>query len=155
MNRHIRSHKRRRRENTSHICTLCSLNFLHKIELNDRAREQHMGEDTSAAQTENNNGAHLLSEPLLTPSNEEKPVEPLFRGTFSQLSAGCIAVFISDEHMTDLNNLYIQSFFGIFILLIFAVMQVLSQLLPMKNNSHLWVNSFHWHKVGHHLPNVQ
>ena len=53
-----------------------------------------MGEVSSAAQPENNNGAHLFNEPLLNPSNRENPDEPIFRGSFSQLFVCRIAALI-------------------------------------------------------------
>ena len=72
-----------KREITSHMCTLCFLESLQKSELDVHVRRQHMGEDTSAAQPEQNNCTHLFSVPLLTASEREKPDEPLFRGRLS------------------------------------------------------------------------
>ena len=108
----VRSHERRLRENTSHKSTLCSLEFLQKSELNYHVRKQHMGEGTSAAQPKNNSGAHLFSEPQLTPSNRKKPDELIFGGTFSQLSGGRIAALISEEHRAALKNMCMRFFFG-------------------------------------------
>ena len=71
-----------------------------------------MGEGTSAAQPENNNGVHLFNEPLLTRSQGEKPDKPLFRGPLSQLSTSRIAAVISEEPIPALNNLYNQFFFN-------------------------------------------
>ena len=70
-----------------------------------------MGEGTSAAQPENNNGAHLFNEPLLNPSNRENPDEPIFRGSFSQLFVCRIAALISEEHIAAVNNMCMRSFF--------------------------------------------
>ena len=70
-----------------------------------------MGEGTSAAHLEINNGAHLFNEPLLTSSEREKPDEPIFRGLFKQLSAGHIAALISEEHIAAVNNMCMRSFF--------------------------------------------
>ena len=70
-----------------------------------------MGEDMSAAQRENNNGTHLFSVPLLTRSERDKPEEPLFRGTLSQLSTSRIAAITSEESIPALNNLYNKFFF--------------------------------------------
>ena len=105
MNRHVRSHERRRRDNASHKCTLCSMEFLHQNELRHHARRQHAGEGTSTVQSENNNGAQLVCEPLLTSSVGENAAKPSFQSTFSQLSIGRIAALFSETHITALSNL--------------------------------------------------
>ena len=71
-----------------------------------------MGESTSLARPENNNGIHLFNEPLLTRSKREKPDEPIARGPFSQVSTSRIAALISEENITALNNMCLQSFLG-------------------------------------------
>ena len=105
MNRHVRSHERRRRDNASYMCTLCSMEFLHQNELRHHARRQHAGEGTSTAQSENNNGTHLVCEPLSTPSVGENAAEPPFNSIFRQLPVGRIAALFSETHITALSNL--------------------------------------------------
>ena len=112
MDRHVGSHERRRSGNTSHVCTLCSLKLFQKSELKEHVGKQRMGEGTSAAQREKNNGMHLFNEPLLNSSKREKPDELIFHDPFSQLSAGHMAALISEENITALNNMCLQSFLG-------------------------------------------
>ena len=70
-----------------------------------------MGEGTSAAQPDNNNGAPLFNELLPSTSKREKPDEPLFCGPLCQISTSRIAALILEEPMPALNNLYNQFFF--------------------------------------------
>ena len=105
MNRHVRSHERRRRDNASYMCTLCSMEFLHQNELRHHARRQHAGEGTSSAQSENNNGARLVCEPLLTSSDGENAAETPFHSIFSQLSVDRIFALFSEAYKTALSNL--------------------------------------------------
>ena len=105
MNRHVRSHERRRRDNASHKCTLCSMEFLHQNELRHHARRQHAGEGTSTAQSENNNCAQLVCELLITSSDGENAAEPTFHSIFSQLSVGRIVALFSEACITALSNL--------------------------------------------------
>ena len=46
--------------------------IISKSELNDHVRKQHMGEGTSAAQPEINDGAHLFSVPFLLPRGRNR-----------------------------------------------------------------------------------
>ena len=105
MNRHVRSHERRRRDNASHKCTLCSMEFLHQNELRHHAIRQHADEGTSSAQSKNNNGARLVCEPLLTSSDGENAAEPPFHILFKQLSVDRIAALFSEAYETALSNL--------------------------------------------------
>ena len=105
MNRHVRSHERRRRDKASRKSTLCSMEFLHQNELRHHARRQHAGEGTSTAQSENNNGTHLVCEPLSTPSDGVNAAEPPFHSLFRQLSVDRIAALFSEAYETALSNL--------------------------------------------------